>query len=86
MNIKNVVTMISPDLPYFIKTQNSYIEEWNKFITNNDHAKKCKFYVNPQPKTLSDICLNQNHITVVRNALSRSKTFLENYYCMLKEN
>lgn len=52
MSIKNVVTMISPDLPYFIKTEKSYLQEWSKFIANNDYAKKCKFYLNPQPKNL----------------------------------
>lgn len=30
--IKNIVTMIPPDLPYFIKTEQSFIAEWQKFI------------------------------------------------------
>lgn len=86
MAIKNVVTMISPDLPYFIKTERSYLEEWGKFISNNEYARKCKFYINPQPKTLEDICLNATHIPLVRRGLARSRTFLENYYSLQQEN
>jgi hypothetical protein len=32
MSIKNVVTMVAPDLPYFIKTERSYLQEWGKFL------------------------------------------------------
>jgi hypothetical protein len=32
MGVKNIVTMVSPDLPYFIKTERSYLQEWSKFL------------------------------------------------------
>ena len=36
MNIKVMMTSISPDLPYFIRTEKSYVEEWSKFLKNPD--------------------------------------------------
>lgn len=68
--------MVSPDLPYFIKTERSYNEEWVKFISDTDYARKSKFYLNPQPKKLEDICLHEHHIPLVRRGLARSKTFI----------
>jgi hypothetical protein len=68
--------MIPPNLPFFIKTENSYLDEWQKFITNADYAKKSKFYLNPLPKTLSDICLQKHQIPLIKQGLSKSKSFL----------
>lgn len=84
--VKNVVTMISPDLPYFIKTEQSFIAEWQKFIEDTDYAKKSKFFVNPKPKVLDDICLHAHHFPLVRSALANSSSFIETHYALLKEN
>ncbi len=86
LEVKNVVTMIPPDLPFFIKTENSFLTEWKKFLEDPEFAKKTKFYVNPKPKTLEDICLHSNHFEVVRNALGRSSSFINSHYALLKEN
>ena len=86
LGIKNVVTMMAPDLPYFIKTEGSFAAEWCKFLENPEYAKKSKFYLNPTPKKLSDVCLHRHHIGLVKTGLAKSKSFLETYYCMLKEN
>lgn len=42
--------------------------------------------MNPLPKTLEDVCLHDNHIPLVRQGMAKSRTFLENYYCLMKEN
>ena len=76
--------MIPPNLPFFIKTERSYLEEWEKFITNTEYARKCKFYLNPLPKTLNDGCLNKHHIPLIKQALSKSSSFLENFNLMLQ--
>ena len=58
--------MVAPDLPYFIKTEDSFMQEWKQFIEKPKHAQKTKFYVNPKPKKLQDICLNSIHFSLVR--------------------
>lgn len=44
--------MVPPDLPFFLKTEDSFVDEWKKFLEDGNYAKKVKFYVNPKPKTL----------------------------------
>jgi CO dehydrogenase/acetyl-CoA synthase epsilon subunit len=56
--VKVACTMIAPDLPYFIKTEGSFIEEWKNFIRNvRGEAKQARFYLSPSPQILGDLCL-----------------------------
>lgn len=56
--VKVACTMIAPDLPYFIKTEGSFIEEWKNFIRNvRGEAEQARFYLSPSPQILADLCL-----------------------------
>ena len=68
--------MLPPDLPYFIKTEGSFTQEWKRFLENPDYARKAKFYLNPKPKKLSDICLPSHHASLVRAGMASSRSFL----------
>ncbi len=41
-----VLTEMSPDLPYFIKTENDFSKAWEKFVKGNFNYK---FYISPKP-------------------------------------
>lgn len=84
--IKNVVTMVPPDLPYFIKTEDSFLAEWKKFLEDNNYARKSKFYINPKPKNIEDICLHSHHFQLVRTALGSSSSFIDTHYALLQQN
>ena len=74
MNVQVVLTALPPDLPYFIKTELSFNEEWKLFLTQSAYAKeKAKFYLSPTPKSLEDLCLQGDSIGLVKNSLRKSK-------------
>jgi hypothetical protein len=77
-------TALPPDMPYFIKTELSFGEEWEKFVTSTSYAKDCKFYLNPTPYHINDMCLQQAQKELVRDSLNKSKEFNEIYYTILK--
>jgi len=54
-----IYLQIPPDLPYFIKTQNSFQKSWQKFIKGRYDYK---FFVNPNPNYLADITLSKENI------------------------
>lgn len=39
MDSRIIFTAIPPDMPYFIKTELSFTDEWRKFVTSPSHAK-----------------------------------------------
>ena len=39
MGTEIILTAIPPDMPYFIKTELSFTDEWKKFIKNPAHAQ-----------------------------------------------
>lgn len=38
MGSKVVHTALPPDMPYFIKTEHSFVQEWKKFVSDSKHA------------------------------------------------
>ncbi len=84
MHVKDVLTMMSPDMPYFIKTETSFLTEWMQFL--KAPSTQVKFYLNPNPKTLNDIMLQKSHLPYVLQGMTRSKSFYQTTYSLMQLN
>lgn len=50
---ETAVTALAPDMPYFIKTEGTFLEEWKKVLMIPNYAKdKAKFYLNPVARSI----------------------------------
>ena len=56
---KCVVTQISPDQPYFIKTQKDFYQTWQKFLQTGEGD----FLANPRPQSLQEVILNSQKLS-----------------------
>lgn len=50
METEIMLTAMPPDMPYFIRTESAFTEEWKKFVQNSSYAKNhARFYLNSNP-------------------------------------
>jgi len=59
LKFDNIVTQIAPDQPFFIKTEDKYLNAWERFLKGKFDYK---FVINPNPTNLSDLILDANRL------------------------
>lgn len=60
LKIKTAVTALPPDMPYFIKAEGTFMEEWKKVLMIPGYAQNhAKFYLNPVARCLEDVRLKK---------------------------
>jgi hypothetical protein len=84
LEITECLTMLPPDLPFFIKSEESFEAEWRSFLATP--SPNYKFYLNPSPKSLGDIKLERHFLPYVKQSMCRSRSFMESAFSLMQFN
>lgn len=68
-----MITPLSIDQPYFIRTTQDYEMAWQSFVKNNQLAYK--FLVNPEPNMISEVILNPDKRDMLMENFRTSRNF-----------